>query len=415
MRLEWIFKQLQTSKADRGIMSISLQSIAHSQAPAPPIFRNLDVVFDQEITWMRNRFVEAPNKQLVNPWTWGERLGLGFGYLATQASHKKKVSPQQALAPRSPVVRALGWFSAFHPFASRCFQIYDELPWYRDQFAMGAKGLVEIAEPFLSEGEMKSIRRHACAMLIQKNLERASSHNSAIAALALIEPLIDDPMDRGDLSEESVRQTRRMILGQPASPQTGLDEAIFRLYAALRKSYPLEDHPFLTWSLSRLYDVNWASSQLQRQETSDSDLLFLTLAKSALAMMAIEYITLGNLNEHQARFFMNIGGALQLLDDFEDVKTDQGDGIDTLWTRAEGDSDLEFLRMHQYWYFHLSILNRFKAGHSQAFLSGTFIPKVWHLASGAIVLRALSSRDVRQRAIYLEAMKPVIPMSLHIF
>lgn len=159
-----------------------------------------------------------------------------------------------------------------------------------------------------------------------------SPPKKAMYAISLLHPLTDDYMDKSIIDKQvitGISQKLAHIDVPTSNPYEGL---IYDLIDDLFEDYPPGDYPVLSHILENLHNEQIRSLKQKDMKIDLEDIVDISLRKGGLSTLAAGHIALGGLTERQFKFFYEIGGLFQLIDDFSDTAEDIGDGVNTIWT-----------------------------------------------------------------------------------
>lgn len=162
---------------------------------------------------------------------------------------------------------------------------------------------------------------------------------AALDAIALLEPLTDDAIDRGEDVGSTMLKLSHFLSGESNElhPEGRFEEVIFDLLKTVLASHDSDDG-YMREVLRLLHQTQLSSILIQKNGTaSDSDLLELAFQKGGLAVLAAAKILFKNLHPQEAEYFFKLGAAFQLADDLVDFAEDSRAGHLSIWTRHKDD------------------------------------------------------------------------------
>lgn len=158
---------------------------------------------------------------------------------------------------------------------------------------------------------------------------------AALDAIALLEPLTDDAIDRGEDVAPTMAKLSRFLSRESDQlvAESRFEELIFTLLKTVLEANP-DDEGYLREVLNVLHQTQMASILVQKNGTSsDSDLLEIAFKKGGLAVLAAAKILFKNLHPQEAEYFFKLGATFQLADDLVDFQQDSHQQHLSVWTR----------------------------------------------------------------------------------
>ena len=159
---------------------------------------------------------------------------------------------------------------------------------------------------------------------------------TAIFAYSMLYPYSDNYVD--DPSIEPTAKLRfserfgQRLRGESQRPESGIEEAIWRLIALIEEQYPRAAFPQVFESLLAIHHAQERSILLLR--TGDVDVVGLSFEKGGTSVLADVFLAVGSPAEAAASFAFVWGVLLQLGDDLQDVADDLASGRRTVFSEA---------------------------------------------------------------------------------
>jgi hypothetical protein len=168
---------------------------------------------------------------------------------------------------------------------------------------------------------------------------------------------LDDPAVLSRSKAEFGLWLGRRLQGVRSRPAGFHAEQAECLVTLIEQDYPRTKHPDLYSCLGAIHEAQMASLR-QHQSCPCPDeqtLLELTCAKGGTSVLSDAYLVSGCPAPEEVEFAYGYGVALQLMDDLQDVKTDQESGHTTLFTRELASGPLDGLA-RRLWHFLETVL-----------------------------------------------------------
>lgn len=178
----------------------------------------------------------------------------------------------------------------------------------------------------------------------------------AIFSYSMLYPYSDNYLDDIAVPLEQKHQFNQRLgawlQGQTPEPACRLEVKILQLVRRIEGQYPRHTYPGVHEGLLAIHRAQEKSLKQQRGKTIpyESNILDTTLEKGGTSVLADGYLVKGSLTEEEAKFFFNYGVFLQLIDDLQDVMTDQKQGHMTLFSQVAGAFPLDHLVNKLFWF-----------------------------------------------------------------
>jgi hypothetical protein len=157
----------------------------------------------------------------------------------------------------------------------------------------------------------------------------------ALDAIALLDPLTDDAIDRGLPVMKSMEKISKILDGKPQKPENSYEKIVFDLIDDIFKAHPPDKDPDVIHGLKLIHEAQLKSIKAQRDpKTSLEEIASLTSRKGGLAVWLASRIAIGRLTRQESEYFYRLGANSQLLDDLVDYNSDLKEKTFTIWTHA---------------------------------------------------------------------------------
>ncbi|GAB2481079.1 hypothetical protein GCM10008929_03290 [Alkalibacterium psychrotolerans] len=223
------------------------------------------------------------------------------------------------------------------------------------------KGYMTVAEEFvqrvrkedgqLSNEEIFQALRNVWIMnSLQIFWELPLKLNTPMTAYSLLYPYTDNFLDDAAIDSDAKRafneRLSRSLAGEHVSSESPSERRIFSLVESILDIYPIQTHPEVTESIQLIHQAQIDSMrQCLPADLAREDVLAISLFKGGTSVLADAYLVKGSLTEKEMVFAYNYGAFLQLLDDLQDVKSDQEEGNQTLFSVKQSKEDrVELIR-----------------------------------------------------------------------
>lgn len=180
--------------------------------------------------------------------------------------------------------------------------------------------------------------KNALAILVASwNAKRSVVSMRALVAFSFLHPLVDGPLDRGEIPELSLMGLRQKLLGMPVKAMSSFERDAFYLLDIIQQEFPRREHAQLWWLFVQLFDAQIEAMKVQRSfAPTEDEILKACFKKGGLCLALSSYVGKGSLNDSEFVALVREGGIFQLFDDLGDVKQDLGEGTRTLFTENFG-------------------------------------------------------------------------------
>jgi hypothetical protein len=156
------------------------------------------------------------------------------------------------------------------------------------------------------------------------------------AVARVYDDLIDDDLIDGDAGDDDVAERLCALFGDGTfEPATAIEHLLAALYMELECRLDRERGDPVYRALSALHDVQVRSRHQRDPAISPAALADITHTKGGYAVLVLFALMRPAMDEAEQALIRELGGALQLVDDYLDVQVDRGAGITTWATRGE--------------------------------------------------------------------------------
>lgn len=174
--------------------------------------------------------------------------------------------------------------------------------------------------------------------------------STPMTAYSLLYPYTDNFLDDAAIDSDAKRafneRLSRALSGRQVYSDSPTERRIFSLVESILKIYPIQTHPEVTESIQLIHQAQMDSMrQSLPADLTDEEVLTISLFKGGTSVLADAYLVKGSLSKKEMAFAYNYGAFLQLLDDLQDVKSDQEEGNQTLFSVHQSKDDrVELIR-----------------------------------------------------------------------
>ena len=164
----------------------------------------------------------------------------------------------------------------------------------------------------------------------------------AVFAYSMLYPYTDNYLDDPTISVETKRSFNRRfarrLRGKDVAPTNAHERNIYELVGMIEGQYQRSQYPQVYESLLAIHRAQEKSLLLLNRAASpyEVDALGISFEKGGASVLADGYLVAGSVTEAQAEFLFGYGTFLQLADDLQDVRTDSGDGLQTIFSQTLG-------------------------------------------------------------------------------
>jgi hypothetical protein len=173
--------------------------------------------------------------------------------------------------------------------------------------------------------------------------------SSSVFAYSMLYPYSDNYLDDASVSKAEKQifsqRFRQRLSGEKVIPLNNREQIIFDLVTLIETDWDRERFPKVYDSLLAIHDAQTRSIMLMGSDSDlgDDELLSICIEKGGTSVLADGYLISGTLTERQEHFCFGFGAFLQFVDDIQDVKGDMDEQLETLFTRAAKNRQLEQL------------------------------------------------------------------------
>jgi hypothetical protein len=164
----------------------------------------------------------------------------------------------------------------------------------------------------------------------------------AVFAYSMLYPYTDNYLDDPGVplaTKQSFNlRFRQRLEGRSVEPVNDREQTIYALVGMIEGSFDRGAYPRLYESLLAIHAAQARSVALQRGSASpyELDALGICFEKGGTSTLADAYLVAGELTAPQREFAFFYGCVTQLVDDLEDVQSDAGAGIMTIFAQTAG-------------------------------------------------------------------------------
>lgn len=205
-------------------------------------------------------------------------------------------------------------------------------------------------DPDISTADILQACRNAWAACgLQALLGRPMKVTDAIFAYSMLYPYSDNYLDDpGVGAEAKLRFSRRFgcrLAGDQLSPDTRLEEIIWRLIGLIESQYARTSFSEVYESLLAIHAAQEDSIRLLRGSitVAPEAVLGVIFGKGGTSVLTDAYLAAGTLTGAESSFAFEWGILLQLGDDLQDVQEDRASGLITLFSQQSNKTPLDRL------------------------------------------------------------------------
>jgi len=285
----------------------------------------------------------------------------------------------------------------------------DSLP--SQAFSDASEEFVRMARAFdsrLSAEDIYQAGRNAwTANGLQWLMSRPVQITPSIFAYSLLYPYTDNYLDDPTITVDTKRafnaRFRQRLAGEPIRPLNAQEQVIFDLVAIIENQYSRSEYPSVYESLLAIHHAQSQSLNLLRGAAQEVDVLGLSFEKGGTSVLADGYLVDGSLDEAQRQYAYGHGIFAQLLDDMEDVESDDQDGRLTLYSQFAGHGSLDVLANRTF-HFGQKVLTGL-----DCFVVEEPVRELIWRGANLLLLDAVSRMDNRYTAAYLRELEAYSP------
>ena len=205
------------------------------------------------------------------------------------------------------------------------------------QFAIMAR---EFDASISAEDIYQAGRNVMTANFIQVLLDIPVEVTPSIFAYSMLYPYTDNYLDDPAISSATKlafnQRFRERIEGKSVLLANNYERTIDRLIGQIESQWNRADYPQVYESLLAIHTAQTHSLRLVDAQASpfELDVLGISFEKGGTSVLADGYLVAGNLSLEQARVLFGFGAFTQLVDDLEDLFTDQREGRQSVFSMA---------------------------------------------------------------------------------
>lgn len=201
----------------------------------------------------------------------------------------------------------------------------------------------EINNEYISQGLRNLWIINILQLIFHKRLELTSS----AFAYSIIYPYTDNFLDNVHVSLDSKEEFNRklylMIKGEDVAYKNILEKRVYKLLKNIEYDYDRKDFKEVYNSLLKIHEGQVKSMKQQEKcfIPYERDVLGISIEKGASSVLADGYLVKGNLSLAEKEFCLRYGFLLQLIDDFQDLKSDKENEHITIMSQLAGKYPLD--------------------------------------------------------------------------
>lgn len=180
---------------------------------------------------------------------------------------------------------------------------------------------------------------------IQIKLDLPVELTPAIFAYSMLYPYSDNLLD-----DKTLTQSQKMsfnarfeerLLGKKSMSDNACESKIDELVSMVEKQYPRNNFPDTYESLLMIHKAQTQSISMQHSTLSTDNIIAVSFAKGGASVLADGFLISGNITPAQQYFLFAYGIWLQLVDDMQDMEEDSENGLQTIFTSATQEKNME--------------------------------------------------------------------------
>lgn len=213
--------------------------------------------------------------------------------------------------------------------------------------------LVEIIKLFINKAKkfdkelsnesiFQAIRNIGIIVLLQVVLGSNMELTRSIFAYSMIYPYTDNFLDDPNISNEEKNNFNNrlstMLEGKEIKNKTSIEEKLYKLIKYIEDDYKRKEYPCVYESLIRIQNgqIKSVNQQEKYPIPYKNDILGISIEKGSASVLADGYLIKGNLNIKEKEFCKTYGFLLQMVDDFQDLKSDKKNNHSTIMSQLAG-------------------------------------------------------------------------------
>jgi len=284
--------------------------------------------------------------------------------------------------------------------------------------SMGGNFLAQVrnVKPGFSSSESFQAGRNvgAVGLLQIASGKNQASLNDAIFGYSMLYPLTDNYLDRTDISklnkQDFAKRFRRRLSGEPSNALSPIENSMFEMVSYVEKTYPRDQYPEVFHSMVGIHDMQ-IESLSQQSSIIKVDYLRSSIQKGGASVLADAFMGLGKPTKEVCEFAFNIGFALQLFDDLQDVNSDIKNKHQTLFTQAaanDGNLDMMTSKLLNYW---MSLIEESKSLPGFQNENGRLFSNILKKGGSFIILEAVAQSPTLFSSDFAKKVEPIMPIA----
>lgn len=198
-------------------------------------------------------------------------------------------------------------------------------------------------DPTLTDADIYQASRNVMSMnFMQLLLGLEVELTPAVFAYSLLYPYSDNILDNPSILPEEKKTFGVWFLSvlqdEDPAPRNERERRIREMISLVERQYPRKKFPMVYESMLAIHSAQSRSLGLMQGSVSpyEKDVLGLSFEKGGASVLGDGYLVAGELSDWQRRFMFGYGCFTQLMDDVEDIRSDNDAGIATIFSQCAG-------------------------------------------------------------------------------
>ena len=215
------------------------------------------------------------------------------------------------------------------------------------------KSIIDVTKNFIKKAKefdkdieenciVQALRNIWAITILQVIFKSNVKLTKSIFAYSMIYPYSDNFLDNIDISVEAKNKFNNkiwsMLEGMDVQCESYLEKKIYKLLKYIEEDYNRKDFKEVYESLLKIQESQVKSIEQQGEFSLPyvTDILGISIEKGGASVLVDGYLIKGKLNLEEERFCLFYGFLLQLIDDFQDLKSDKENNHTTIMSQLGG-------------------------------------------------------------------------------
>ncbi len=215
------------------------------------------------------------------------------------------------------------------------------------------KSIIDVTKNFIKKAKefdkdieenciVQALRNIWAITILQVIFKSNVKLTKSIFAYSMIYPYSDNFLDNIDISVEAKNKFNNkiwsMLEGMDVQCESYLEKKIYKLLKYIEEDYNRKDFKEVYESLLKIQEGQVKSIEQQGEFSLPyvTDILGISIEKGGASVLVDGYLIKGKLNLEEERFCLFYGFLLQLIDDFQDLKSDKENNHTTIMSQLGG-------------------------------------------------------------------------------